>query len=71
MHTHTHTVCVCVCETQTDAAACVVYPSIKREKSVAVRAGRSYLSLFCITVPPYKFRKAAVMNKAFHGVINI
>lgn len=77
MHTHahtrtrTHTVFVCVREAQTDAAACVVCPSIKREKSVVARAGRSYLSLFCVTVPLYKFRKAAVMSKAFHGVINI
>ena len=67
--------CVCVCvwerDTQTDAAACVVYPSIKRERGVAVRAGRSYLSLFCVTVPSYKFRIASVMSKAFHGVINI
>lgn len=31
----------------------------------------SYLSLFCVTVLPYKFRIAAVMSKAFHGVINI
>lgn len=35
------------------------------------RAGRSYLSVSCVTVPLYKFRKAAVMSKAFHGVINI
>lgn len=50
---------------------CVVYPSIRREKSAVGKGGGSYLSLFCVTVLPYKFRKAAVMSKAFHGVINI
>lgn len=59
-HTHAH------------AHRCsVVYPSIRWEKSVVGKGGGSYLSLFCVTVLPYKFRIAAVMIKVFHGVINI
>lgn len=50
--------------------ACVLYPSIKRERGVVLRAGRSYLSLWCVSVTSYKFRIVAVMSKAFHGVIN-
>lgn len=44
---------------------------LKEKRGVVVRAGGSYLSLCCVTVPSYKFRIAAVMSKAFHGVINI
>lgn len=58
-------------DARTHTCGCVVYPYIRREKSAVGEDGGSYLSLFCVTVLPYKFRIAAVMSKAFHGVINI
>lgn len=64
--------CLCVREKQGQMWPPVFCTHLLKEKrGVFVSAGRSYLSLFRVTVPSYEFRKAPVMRKAFHGVINI